>query len=285
MIKSTIKAQAPTAIQLPAPPAKPQQKQSPRQSPPRRKLMMQRPSPVLRFSPTAWAKLLYFRDRQETEVGGLAVTAPGDLLHVQEFVTVKQDVTIASVAFDDQAVADLYEAQVDAGRKPEQFGRIWCHTHPGDSPQPSGTDEETFARVFGSCQWAIMFILARGGKSYARLRFNVGPGGNIVIPVEVDFTMPFGPSQSDEWDREYKANIHPAECVSVLTDPGDWGDKYDIGVSLTGTTSGQPPFPNDWLEELGKMEPAERQAIIEELDREFGPENDQAVGQRDPWEF
>jgi hypothetical protein len=30
-----------------------------------------------------------------------------------------------------------------------------------------------------------MFVLARGGKSYARLRFNVGPGGNIVIPVEV----------------------------------------------------------------------------------------------------
>ena len=176
MTKSTIKAQAPqaTATQLTAPPAKPQQKQSPKQSRPPRRLMMQRSSPVLRFSPTAWAKLLYFRDRQETEVGGFAVTAPGHLLRVEEFVTVKQDVTIASVAFDDQAVSDFFEAQVDAGRKPEQFGRIWLHTHPGNSPVPSGTDEETFARVFGSCQWAIMFILASGGKSYARLRFNVG---------------------------------------------------------------------------------------------------------------
>jgi proteasome lid subunit RPN8/RPN11 len=243
--------------------------------------MIQRPSPVLRFSPTAWAKLLYFRDRQETEVGGLAVTAPQDLLRVDEFVTVKQDVTVASVSFDDQAVADFFEAQVDAGRKPEQFGRIWLHTHPGDSPVPSGTDELTFSRVFGSCQWAIMFVLARGGKSYARLRFNVGPGGNIVIPVEVDFTSAFGPSQSDEWEQEYKSNIHPTECLSVLTDLDNWGDKYDIGISLAGAASTTSNIPEDWLEELEKMEPAERQLILEELGREVG----QDLGQGDPWEF
>ena len=66
-----------------------------------------------------------------------------------------QDVTVASIAFDDLAVADFFETQVDAGRKPEQFGRIWLHTHPGNSAQPSGTDEETFYRVFGHCQWAV----------------------------------------------------------------------------------------------------------------------------------
>ena len=37
-------------------------------------------APVLRFSPTAWGKLLYFRDHGETEIGGFAVTRPGDLL-------------------------------------------------------------------------------------------------------------------------------------------------------------------------------------------------------------
>lgn len=165
------------------------------------------PPPVLRFSPTAWAKLLYFRDRSDTEVGGFGVTDAKDPLLVQEFVTVEQRVTSVSVSFDDGAVADFFDSQVDAGRKPEQFGRIWLHTHPGDSPQPSVVDEETFERVFGRCEWAVMFVLARGGKTYARLRFNVGPGGEGEIPVEVDYRRPFGPSDHEAWEIEYRANI------------------------------------------------------------------------------
>src|SRR5947209_14095353 len=50
-------------------------------------------------------------------------------------------------------------------RSLEQFARLFMHTHPGNSPQPSATDEETFARVFGRCDWAVMFILARDRKS------------------------------------------------------------------------------------------------------------------------
>jgi hypothetical protein len=218
-------------------------------------------APVLRFSPAAWAKLLYFRDLQGTEVGGFAVTSARDLLKVEDFITVEQDVTMASVSFDDQAVADFFEAQVDAGRKPEQFGRIWLHTHPGDSPVPSCTDEETFARVFGSCQWAVMFILARGGKSYARLRFNVGPGGSMIIPVDVDFSVPFGPSRQDEWEAEYKANIGQGQWT--------WGQDVHVGLGLD--VVGRPSVlsrvsvPDDWMEELEAMEPAERQLIMNEL--------------------
>ena len=261
MNKSTMKAQAPqaAAIQPTAPPAKPEQKQPQKQSPPTRRLTVQRPSPVLRFSPTAWAKLLYFRDRQETEIGGFAVTAAEDLLRVEEFVAVKQDVSVASVSFDDQAVADYFEAQVDAGRKPEQFARIWLHTHPGGSPQPSATDEETFARVFGACQWALMFVLARGGKTYARMRFNVGPGGNIVIPVEVDFAAPFGPSQRDAWEAEYKANINAGRW-SLLDAQEDFGRDFGAPSDLTRRS-----VPDDWMEELEAMEPAERQLVLDEL--------------------
>ena len=223
--------------------------------------MIQPPAPpVLRFSPTAWAKLLYFRDRQETEVGGFAISSARDLLKIEDFLTVKQDVTVASVSFDDQAVADFFEAQVDAGRKPEQFARIWLHSHPGGSPQPSATDEETFARVFGTCQWAVMFVVARGGRTYARLRFNVGPGGNVVIPVEVDFAAPFGPSQRDAWEAEYKANIDAT--------PWTWGlDAHDeLGQNLgKPSTLSRVSVPDDWMEELEAMEPAERQLILDEL--------------------
>jgi hypothetical protein len=53
-----------------------------------------------------------------------------------------------------------------------------------------------------------MFILARGGKTFARLRFNTGPGGQIALPVEVDYRRPFAGSDLDAWKAEYKANIH-----------------------------------------------------------------------------
>jgi len=79
--------------------------------------------PALRFAPTAWAKLLYFRDRGHTEVGGFAITNAEDLLYVEAFATVEQEVSVASVAFDDAAVADWFEAQVDANRRPEQFAK------------------------------------------------------------------------------------------------------------------------------------------------------------------
>ena len=53
----------------------------------------------------------------------------------------------------------------------------------------------------------MMFIIARGGQTYARLRFNVGPGGECVIPVEVDYTEPFAASDHDAWQHEYQQNV------------------------------------------------------------------------------
>jgi hypothetical protein len=211
--------------------------------------------PVLRFSPTAWAKLLYFRDRGPTEIGGFGVASASDLLKVEDFITVKQEVNVASVAFDDQAVADFFDAQVDAGRKPEQFGRIWLHTHPGDCAEPSWVNEETFERVFGNCQWAVMFILARGGKSTARLRFNVGPGGQALIPIEVDFGGAFGPSDRQAWAAEHDANVHVARRTDVIG-VRDLEDEHVFdGCSM----------PPDWLDELRTMEPTERAAILSDL--------------------
>ena len=205
----------------PPPPPTPAEPVLPPESPskpvPRRRSRPSPIQPVLRFSPTAWAKLQFFCHHGETEIGGFGVAAQDDLLRVEEFVTVKQATIAVSVAFDDAAVAEFFDAQVDAGRRPEQFGRIWCHSHPGDSPTPSSIDEDTFDRVFGGCQWAVMFILARGGDTYARLRFNVGPGGSMLIPVEVEYRLPFAASDHSAWLAEYEQNIHPLRERPYLT--------------------------------------------------------------------
>jgi proteasome lid subunit RPN8/RPN11 len=165
--------------------------------------------PVLRFCPTAWAKLLFLRDAGETEIGGFGITSPDDPLLVESIELIDQKTSTVHVEFLDTSVADFFDAQVDAGRRPEQFARIWIHTHPGSSPEPSFTDEATFARVFGRTDWALMFILARGGQSYARLRLNVGPGAELIVPVDLEFRPPFGGSEHEAWEAEYVACVRP----------------------------------------------------------------------------
>jgi hypothetical protein len=170
-------------------------------------------TPTLRFSPTAWAKLLFLRDYGDTEVGGFGITSADDLLFVEDVQLVKQACSWTNVAFEDESVADFFDQQVDLGRRLEQFARLWVHTHPGDCPRPSMTDEETFDRVFGRSDWAAMFILACDGQSYARLRFNVGPGADLVIPVGIDYSRPFDGCDTEAWEQEYLSNVQPAPPV------------------------------------------------------------------------
>ena len=96
---------------------------------------------------------------------------------------------------------------------------------PDDCPSPSSVDEETFARVFGGCDWAVMFILARGGATYARLRFNTGPGakarediydsvpsigpdGTIYIGSYDHHVYALNPDGTERWMPESQDIVH-----------------------------------------------------------------------------
>jgi proteasome lid subunit RPN8/RPN11 len=189
----------------------------------REKRLRSQRRPRLRFSPTAWAKLLFLRDRGATEVGGFGITPPDDLLYVEDVQLVRQCCTVVSVSFDDTAVAEFFDEQVDAGRKPEQFGRIWIHTHPGNSARPSQVDEETFESVFGGCDWAVMFILACGGQQYGRLQLRLPSGGAFEIPTGVEFGRNFPKAEFAAWNREFATCVRPAELGNRLCD--DFGNE------------------------------------------------------------
>ena len=211
--------------------------------------------PVLRFAPDAWAKLLWLRDRGDTEVGGFGITAADDPLRVIEFVTVHQQCTAVSVVFDDDAVADYFQDQLKAGRRPEQCGRVWVHTHPGQSAAPSGIDEDTFARVFGVCDWAVMCIVAKQGARYARLRFNVGPGADKRIAVRVDHVPPFGAADPEAWEAEYLGNIHREDELEVR-------GKIDVPKMLEqGEGEACGDIHGNWLDQF-ELDP-EIRALIE----------------------
>ena len=199
--------------------------------------MTQQTSPCLRFTPSAWAKLLFLRGCGDTEVGGFGIAPIDDLLLIEDIQLVRQRTSWAHVEFDDESVADHFDRNVEAGRRPEQFARIWIHTHPGDCPEPSLTDEDTFDRVFGRSEWAMMFILARGGDTYARLRFNVGPGGEVLVPATVDFSVDFSASETDQWEQEYAENvfaettagsIRTVERIPNHSDPEDSFEDFEL---------------------------------------------------------
>ena len=152
------------------------------------------------------------------------MTSPADLLLVEDVRLVRQQCTAVTVAFEDASVADFFDEQVDAGLKPEQFGRIWLHTHPGSSAEPSTIDEETFDRCFGSSDWSVMFILAQTGETYARLRFNVGPTATRTMKVEVDYSTPFAKTDGEAWLAEYDANV-TAPSPSYYSEGEDWEDE------------------------------------------------------------
>jgi hypothetical protein len=179
----------------------------------------------LTFAPLAWLKLQFFCHSGETEIGGFGISAEDNLLYVQDFVTVRQQVSWDTVRFDDEAVAVFFDSCVDQGLSPDRFARLWCHTHPGASVKPSATDEETFARSFGRCDWAVMFILGRTGRTYARLAFTAGPGVQLEVPVAVDWSAWAGSlskqpghleAQVTQWQAEYAANVH---CLPRLVEP------------------------------------------------------------------
>ncbi len=93
--------------------------------------------PTLKFTPYAWSKLLFLRDLGDTEVGGFGISSEHGLFLIEDVQLIRQHCTALSVAFDDEAVADFFDDQIDRGRQPERFGRCWIHTHPGHSAEPS----------------------------------------------------------------------------------------------------------------------------------------------------
>lgn len=156
------------------------------------------------FSPYAWAKLKFIRDLGDTEVGFFGVGAADNPLFIEDVMMVKQVCSSVTVEFDEDAVNAYVEDMAELGYTMDQCFRVWIHTHPGSSPSPSGVDEATFAKCFGAPAWSVMFIIAKGGDTYCRLKYTAGPGYAMTLPVEVTTDCAFPGVNYDEWIAEYE---------------------------------------------------------------------------------
>lgn len=223
----------------------------------------------LRFNTYAWAKLRYLRDKGRTEVGFMAVTLKENPSLVIDVVMPKQINSYAFVEFKEEVLHEFYERMVDDGYDVEEFARIWCHTHPGDSAHPSGQDEETFKKEFGNCHWAIMFILGKTDQTTCRIKYMNHPNlTNVLgthtskeIPVFVDYNADTWAVNSDarkEWDAEYAENWSERVYTSNYTSSTNYGNRTggysgSLTRSTTSTnlerTSSAPRIPVNWRDQ------------------------------------
>lgn len=162
---------------------------------------------ILRFTPYAFAKLMYMRDHGKTEIGGYGITPSEDPMLVTDFKLIKQVCTDIHVELDEEDSAKYVEEMDDLGLMPWMTSIIWAHTHPGNCAKPSFGDEANFTKNFSHSNYAIFYILAKGGDDYCRIQYNVGPGGSMEIPVEIDYRYSFPGSDFEKWKKEYDEKV------------------------------------------------------------------------------
>ena len=100
-----------------------------------------------------------------------------------------------------------------------------------------------------------MFILARGGQSYARLRFNVGPGGDLDLPVSVDYSRPFTGSDHAAWKAEYLACVERAEPLRL--------EKRDFSLPPESAATRDPWDDDHWWLDWPDRPAGDEQGLIE----------------------
>lgn len=70
-------------------------------------------------------------------------------------------------ALDDAEVIEFFARKIERELPLDRYARIWVGTRPGRSARPSVVEEVTFARLFGTAPWSVMFLVADGGATYA----------------------------------------------------------------------------------------------------------------------
>lgn len=196
--------------------------------------------PVIRFNQYATAKLDFMIDNFDHEVGGFLISSSKDPLEVIDFILVKQRASAASFEFDDDGLTDFYHDMAKAKIAPWRCLRLWAHTHPIMSANPSGVDENIFATKFlnkkvpGCNQpWAGMFIRSKTSENYFRLAYNLPdtPLFQVICEVAIDTSLPFQASDPDKWMKEVKSLVS-VRTIAYAT-PSKEFQKYatmDIGI-------------------------------------------------------
>jgi len=108
--------------------------------------------------------------------------------------------------------------------------------------------------------------LAQNAGTFARLRFNAGPGGEVKIPVCVDYSCEFDAADFEVWQQQYLANV-TEDTIFNLTGKSKKKNQDEESDIFGGEDfSGMASFSDhELLSEIDSMDPMERQYFMEEL--------------------
>jgi len=169
----------------------------------------------------AYWRLQWLCHRSMNEVSAMGLLAPeGEGLVIEDFILARQEVSPAHVSLDMEWWADKQVELFDErGIEPWRTS-VWAHTHPAGLDRPSGVDEQTMAGGFGRWSFAIMLILTRDGRFYARMDvdhdFGAGGRQRLSVPcrVAIDWGRaggePVTPETLAAWEEEFEARVEEA---------------------------------------------------------------------------
>lgn len=169
-----------------------------------------------RFTPVAFQKLKFFMDFGKTEVSGFGITDPDDPLLIIDFHLVKQ--TCTSVTTEMEELDQYLIDRINEGHTPKDCFRVWIHTHPGSSPNPSGTDIATLEELLGRHQWFVMLILAQEGLNWhGEIGYSVGPEmERYIVDIGLDWDYPIDEIVDfEELEAEYNAKVKTKKSQPV----------------------------------------------------------------------
>lgn len=209
-------------------------------------------STTLSFTPYAWAKLLFWANAFDHEISGMGITAPDDPLMITDIAIIKQKSSVALTTFDPAAYADFVMEYCDPDgakkMKPVNCQRIWVHTHPAGVNGPSGRDELTFDESFGTCDWAVMLIMPKGGTPYARMRIKCGDSTvNVMMQHRIAWDKPFSAAVHAEWVAEIDKFVEVGfpQTVRTYVPPTGVGGVRHVPIPAAPTTAATRPAPSN----------------------------------------
>jgi hypothetical protein len=182
--------------------------------------------------------MMYMRDKGSTEVSGFALTDEKDEYLVIDFIMPKQECGAATTEMSAEGLVEMFDKLSGPpkfggmGLSPSRYGRIWIHTHPGFSSEPSGTDWATFRQTFGGKDWAIMFILSNERAATCILQIEDVPGAYFRIPWGVDWDYAFAGTNFEAWDKEYDDKVD----ARTYTYYGGYGGYRSYNYGASGTS-------------------------------------------------
>ncbi len=224
-------------------------------------------TPKLRFSPIAWQKIIIGMEYSKNEIGFWGITDKNDGLWVCDVYVPEQEVSSATTDFKDGACLKYLTTYAKQGYAPYQLGRVWIHTHPGNSTEPSGKDRHTFKTLIGQSAIGCMVIFGQNHTAQAWLLLTnpeqLQGQFELKIPVEIDWHCSYAGFNYESYIKTLEDAIEEKKFVQLGWQGGATGGQFN-GRHLVVNTDKADKKGDDKAEDIIVLEDKKKDETAKE---------------------